>query len=126
MALVATDNLAEVLLHHHVQLTFQASEDEGVLAVGRYDQRERDRLRNDFDRRVTLGQAEQTGVGAFAFPVPMLNDADATIFRVAHRYRNGVYHADRHNAALLDPLTRLYLAAVGRAWCRAQRGPTAD
>jgi hypothetical protein len=40
---------------------------------------------------------------------------------VAHRYRNGQHHEDRANDALLDPLARLYLTAVGDAWCRAQR-----
>jgi len=121
MALVAIDNLAEVLLYRHMQFTFDASEQMGGrLAVRRYDQRERDRLRRDFDRRVTLAQTELKGPFTFAFPKPLLNQADAATFRVAHRYRNGIYHEDRHNQALLDPLTRLYLAAVGRAWCRAQ------
>ncbi|MFI4991436.1 MAG: hypothetical protein ACHQHO_11055 [Solirubrobacterales bacterium] len=121
MALVAIDNLAEVLLYRHVQFTFDASEQMGGrLAVRRYDQRERDRLRRDFDRRITLAQTELTGPFVFAFPKPLLDQADAVTFRVAHRYRNGIYHEDRHNQALLDPLARLYLVAVGRAWCRAQ------
>ncbi len=121
MALVAIDNLAEVLLYRHMQFTFDAGEQMGGrLAVRRYDQRERDRLRRDFDRRVTLAQTEPKGLFTFAFPKPLLDQVDAATFRVAHRYRNGIYHEDRHNQALLDPLTRLYLAAVGRAWCRAQ------
>jgi len=121
MALVAIDNLAEVLLYRHMQFTFDASEEMGGrFAIPRYDQRERDRLRRDFDRRVRLAQTEHSRPLTFAYPKPMLNRMDADVFRVAHRYRNGVYHEDRHNDALLDPLARLYLSAVGRAWCRAQ------
>ncbi len=120
IALVAIDNLAEVLLYRHLQFTFGASEEMGRLTAQRYDRRARERLRQDFDRRVTLAATEHTGTFSWSYPKPILDRVDATIFRVAHRYRNGVYHEDRHNAALLDPLTRLYLAAVGRAWCRAQ------
>jgi len=122
LALVAIDSLAEVVLYRHMQFTFGASEDMGGrLAVRRFGQRERDRLRQGFDRRVTLALSESYGVGAFAFPRPVLDDQDAVILRVAHRYRNGLHHEDRANDELLDPLARLYLTAVGRAWCRAQR-----
>jgi hypothetical protein len=116
LALVAIDNLAEVVLYRHMQFAFGASEDMGGrLAVRRFGQRERDRLRQDFDRRVTLALSEPQGIGAFAFPRPVLDEQDAAIFRVAHRYRNGLHHEDRANDALLDPLARLYLIAVGRA-----------
>jgi hypothetical protein len=116
LALVAIDNLAEVVLYRHMQFAFGASEDMGGrLAVRRFGQRERDRLRQDFDRRVTLALSEPQGIGAFAFPRPVLDEHDAAIFRVAHRYRNGLHHEDRANDALLDPLARLYLIAVGRA-----------
>jgi hypothetical protein len=121
MAVVAIDSLADVLLYRHMQFSFGASEEMGGrFATRRFDQRERDRLRQDFDRRVTLATTVQTGPMTFAYPKPILDAQDATTFRVAHRYRNGVYHEDRHNDALLDPLARLYIAAVGRAWCRAQ------
>jgi hypothetical protein len=121
LALVEIDSLADVLLYRHAQFSFAASEEVGgPFAVGRFDQRERDRLRRDFDRRVTLASTAYEGPMTFAYPKPILDAQDATTFRVAHRYRNGVYHEDRHNDALLDPLGRLYIAAVGRAWCRAQ------
>jgi hypothetical protein len=121
MALVAIDNLAEVLLYRHLQFTFEASEEMGSrLPLPRYAQRDRDRLRQDFDRRVSLAMTKHEGPFTFAYPEPVLDHVDATTFRVAHRYRNGVYHEDRDNQALLDPLARLYLSAVGRAWCRAQ------
>jgi hypothetical protein len=122
LALVAIDSLAEVILYRHMQFAFAASEDiGGRLAVRRFGQRERDRLRQDFDRRVRLAMSEPQGVGAFAFPRPVLDEQDAVVFRVAHRYRNGLHHEDRANDALLEPLARLYLTAIGRAWCRAQR-----
>jgi hypothetical protein len=119
MALIAADNLAEVLLYRHTQFTYRASEEVGVFPSARYDDRERQRLRY-FDRRVRLATVEHTQLMSFAFPKPILSGADATIFRVSHRYRNAIYHEDRHNSALVAPLARLYLSAVGRAWCRAQ------
>jgi hypothetical protein len=94
MALVATDNLAEVLLYRHIQLTFLASEEVGHFVVPRYDQRERQRLRQEFDRRVTLATIEHTAAMTFMYPKPILDTSDATIFRVAHRYRNAIYHED--------------------------------
>jgi hypothetical protein len=122
LALVAIDSLAEVVLYRHMHFAFGASEEiGGRLPVRRFGQRERDRLRQDFDRRVTLAMSQPEGVLAFAFPRPVLDEHDAAIFRVAHRYRNGLHHEDRSNDALLDPLAQLYLSAVGRAWCRAQR-----
>jgi hypothetical protein len=121
LALVAIDNLAEVVLYRHMQFTFGASEDlGGRLAVRRFGQRERDRLRQNFDRKVTLALHKEEGLHAFAFPSPVLDEEDAVVFRIAHRYRNGLHHEDRANGALLNPLARLYLGAVGRAWCRAQ------
>lgn len=122
LALVAIDSLAEVVLYRHMHFAIGASEEiGGRLPVRRFGQRERDRLRQDFDRRVTLALSEPEGVFAFAYPRPVLDEHDASIFRVAHRYRNRLHHEDRSNDALLDPLARLYLSAVGRAWCRAQR-----
>lgn len=118
MALVAVDNLAEVLLYRHMQFTFAASE--STLPgppKRRYSQRNREQLRRDFDRRVTLATRDEFG---FPYPQPILDDSDATVFRVAHRYRNGIYHEDRHNPTLVEPLARLYILAVGRTWCRSQ------
>jgi hypothetical protein len=43
---------------------------------------------------------------------------DSPILRIGHSYRNAVYHEDRHNAALIQPLTILYMQAVGRAFSR--------
>lgn len=121
LALVAIDNLAEVLLYRHMQFVFGASEAMGGrLAVPRFGQRERNRLRQDFDRKVMLALREADGPLTFAFPDPILREEDAAVFRIAHRYRNGLHHEDRANHALLEPLARLYLVAVGQAWCRAQ------
>lgn len=119
LALVAIDSLAEVLLYRHMQASFEASEEMGVLATRRFGQRDRDRLRQDFDRRVTLALLGD-GRGTLSDPAPVLGGPDAAIFRIAHRYRNGLHHEDRANDTLLDPLARLYLTAVGRTWVRAQ------
>ncbi len=49
----------------------------------------------------------------------ILTERDAVVMRVAHSYRNGVYHEDRHNAALMQPLSMLYAQALGRAFVRS-------
>jgi hypothetical protein len=50
---------------------------------------------------------------------------DSPILRIGHSCRNAVYHEDRHNAALIQPLTILYMQAVGRAFSRYYEPGTA-
>jgi hypothetical protein len=57
--------------------------------------------------------------------LPIVAADDVPIIRVGHLYRNGVYHEDRHNEALLTPLTVLYMQAVGRMFCESYRPGTA-
>jgi hypothetical protein len=45
----------------------------------------------------------------------------AALFRLAHRERNDVYHKDRHNPAVLIPLTWLCVTDVARSFCRRFR-----
>ena len=118
MALVAADHLAEVLLQDHVDKTFVTTEQEGPLSSRRYDRHERRRLLGDFSARIELACATQPGF----WPPPRLLDArDAVVFRVAHGYRNELYHGDQHNPALGRPLAVEYLQAVGRALVRSSR-----
>jgi hypothetical protein len=116
MALVAADHLAEVLLQDHVDKTFVTTEEEGPLSPRRYDRDERRRLHGDFSARIELASATPEGF----WPPPRLLDAgDAVVFRVAHGYRNALYHGDQHNPALGRPLAVEYLQAVGRALVRS-------
>jgi hypothetical protein len=118
MALVALDNLAEVLLHEFAQQIFLTSDQAAWLPGPRFTQRKRRRMGADFRRRVSL--ASQSPAPSGFYPQPLLDDLDASIFRVAHRYRNDVYHAGRHNRALIEPLSQMYAQAVSRAFVRSQ------
>ena len=121
MALVALDNLAEMLLHDFAELMFFRSDEvAGILPGPLFSQKKRRKIDFDFGRRVTLASQPKSGMGLY--PDPILDDLDASIFRVAHGYRNDVYHAGRHNPALIAPLGQLYAEAVGRAFVRSQQG----
>jgi hypothetical protein len=119
MALVALDHLAEVELFRHCQRVFEARDD-GPFGYRepRFTEVERRRIRDSFTRKVKIGtQSAMTGWSLPRFEA-VLDEGDASILRVAHAYRNGVYHEDRHNPALLLPLGKVYWHAVGRAWTR--------
>jgi hypothetical protein len=119
MALVALDNLAETLLHDFAELSFFRSDEvAGVFPGPLFSQQRRRKIDFEFRRRVTLASQPQSGMGLH--PQPILDDLDASILRVAHRYRNDVYHAGRHNPALIGPLAQLYAEAVGRSFIRSQ------
>jgi hypothetical protein len=120
MALVAADHLAEILVTRHAERTFAASEQSWWMQRERFGHQERDRIRGDFGRKVRLAARDGDGPGWIAVKA-ILDDGDAALFRLAHRERNDVYHKDRHNPAVLIPLTWLYLTAVARSFCRQFR-----
>jgi hypothetical protein len=117
IALVALDNLAEMLLHEFLELTFYRSDESCILPGPKFSQSRRRKIDNDFGRKVSL--AMQPQLGFLTYPGPLLDELDASIFRVAHRYRNDLYHAGRHNGALIGPLVQLYAEAVGRSFVRS-------
>jgi len=116
MALVILDSLAERLLYQHAQRCFSASEAPIALFTRPFPQTRRREILDDFNSKVQLGLADER---FFIFIDPLLDELDAEIFRVAHRYRNAAYHRGEHNAALIGPLGRLYAQAVGRALTRS-------
>jgi hypothetical protein len=116
MALVAADHLAEVLLQDHMERAFLETEELGPLSPRRYDRDQRQRLLADFSARVQLACTAPDGV---EFRQPILDARDANIFRVAHAYRNALYHGDRHNPALGRSLAVEYLQAVARTLVRS-------
>jgi hypothetical protein len=120
MALVAADNLAELLLNRQARAVFESSEGSHWIRRRRYGSKERERILGDFKRKVALALRPADGP-IWRSVEPILDEGDAALMRVAHRYRNGVYHEDRHNETLLAPLSALYLQAVGRAFCRGYR-----
>jgi hypothetical protein len=113
MALVAADNLAEVMLHRHKTRVVRLAGEGHKLDVPRLDARELKEFKSDFRARVKLAR-EGGGEGMAGYMLsPLLDEPDDAIFRTAHAYRNRVYHADHHNPAALPLLTRAYLCAVG-------------
>lgn len=121
MALVAFDTLAEGLLFRHLDRLFLISDEPYRGKHRTFPATERRRARDRFKKRVALATEELEGVWPFHYPPPILDALDAAVFRVAHHYRNPVYHEDRHNPTLIEPIGRLYAQAVGRAFVRAQR-----
>jgi hypothetical protein len=96
--------------------TFVATESMGPLTPRRYDRQQRRRLVADFSARVELACGPPIG---FSKSQPLLDAPDASVFRVAHAYRNSLYHGDRHNPALGRSLAIVYLQAVGHTLVRS-------
>jgi hypothetical protein len=123
MALVAVDNLADLLLHRHAERVFAASERSWWHEHKRFTRVERERIHKDF--RSLLKIAGQSWDMAWHRIDVVVAAEDSPILRIGHSYRNAVYHEDRHNAALIQPLTILYMQAVGRAFSRYYEPGTA-
>jgi len=120
MALVAIDNLAEVLLFRHMQLAQEIGGESWANDVPRLGKRGQERFRRDFKFRVRLAQKGSDDLIIERIFRSLLSRADASIFRVAHTYRNRVYHADHHNSTILPLIAGAYLKAVGRAFVASQ------
>lgn len=115
MALVIVDSLADRLLYEHAHRYLEAAETMQWRRDRQYSGREQERILGDFGSKVTMALQERE----FPYPDPLLDDLDAAILRVAHRYRNAGYHRGEHNDVLTGPLARLYAQAVGRALARS-------
>jgi hypothetical protein len=125
MALVAVDNLAEIVLHRHKRHTQKLAEETRRHRIPRISQSDAVELNASFDARVRLGR--QGGEDSLVERLlrPILDELDDALFRTGHAYRNRVYHADHHNAAVLPLIARSYAGAVGRAFVRLQPTQTA-
>lgn len=118
MAIILLDNLASILILNHARALFRASEESWWRETRRFSNRERAKIEQAFSRQVTLASSRPNGLPRSS--EPMLDATGAAVFRVAHRYRNPIYHEDRHNPALLPVLGRLYLRAVCEAFARSE------
>jgi hypothetical protein len=121
MALVALDNLAEGLVFRHLEKVFLASDEPTWVEHREFPAKERLEAHRSFSKRVELAAEELESVMPVYFPERILDAHDAVVFRVAHHYRNPIYHQDRHNPTLIHPVGRLYAQAVGRAFVRLHR-----
>src|SRR4051812_28661839 len=120
LGLIAVDNLAEMLLYRQQQRIARLRSTHWDAQIPRLGAKRLRKLRSDFKARVRLAQEEIADPLVGSVFVPLLDQLDADVFRTAHAYRNRIYHADRHNSALLPPLARAYVVAVGRAFTRQQ------
>lgn len=121
VALIITDYAADVLLTRRVASVLSLSE--GSVAFGpreRFDAHARQRIKQRFNRRVTLATTDYKVSFNLGAGSPILDSSDAEVLRVAHAYRNDAYHEDRHNSGALPTIVRTALHAVVRAWVRSQ------
>lgn len=121
MALVALDNLAEGLIFHHLQTVFLASDEPTWVKHREFPAKERREAQRLFNKRVELAAEKLESVMPVYFPERILDAHDAVVFRVAHHYRNPIYHQNRHNPTLIHPVGCLYAQAVGRAFVSSHR-----
>lgn len=117
LALVIVDYLADVLLARRVDRVIRLSE-RGFAWEAReqFDSKARGLLRQGFNRRVTLAARPYDAAFTFGLGDPILQQAEAEVLRVAHAYRNDVYHEDRHNPATIRVIARAALRVVVEAW----------
>jgi hypothetical protein len=110
-ALILLDHHSEILLHRHCESLFRAGDGKGPFVGRAFTQRERERIRGQFNRKVDVG----AGVGPLGVGVASVLDADAAAcLKLAHRHRNAAYHGDRHNPGVLRLISLLQLDAVCR------------
>ncbi len=125
MALVAVDNLAEIVLHRHKRHIQKLAEETKHHRIPRVSQSDAVELSAHFEARVRLGRKGGEDPFIDRLLRPVLDELDDALFRTGHAYRNRVYHADHHNAAILPLIARSYAGAVGRAFVRLQPTQTA-
>lgn len=115
-ALVIADHLTDVLLARRVERLIALSE-KGFAWESReqFDSKARGLLRQGFNRRVTLAARPYDAAFAFGMGDPILEPADADVLRVAHAYRNDVYHEDRHPSTIRT-IALAAVHALVRAW----------
>lgn len=120
LALVAIDNLAEVVLVRHLRIIDRLAERNRRALVPRLTTAQRRRFRSDFNYRVRIAVQGAGDELHSSILGPIVDELDAAVFRVGHAYRNRIYHADHHNEIALPLISRVYAAAVGRAFIRQQ------
>jgi hypothetical protein len=125
MALVAIDNLAEIVLHRHKRHIQKLAEETRRHRIPRVSQSDEVELNASFEARVRLGRQGGEDTLIERLLRPLLDELDDALFRTGHAYRNRVYHADHHNATVLPLVARSYAGAVGRAFVRLQPTQTA-
>lgn len=116
LALVIADYLTDVLLTRRIARVIAFSE-RGYAWESReqFDSKARGLLRQGFNRRVSLAARPYNARFAFGLGEPILEPDDAEVLRVAHAYRNDVYHEDRHPSTIRT-IALAALHTLARAW----------
>lgn len=126
LALVIADYLTDVILARRVSRLIALSE-RGFAWESReqFDSKARGLLRQGFNRRLALAARPYDATFTFGLGDPIIDPTDAEVLRVAHAYRNDVYHADRH-AATIRTIAAAALHALVRAWNASLSARTAS
>jgi hypothetical protein len=120
MGLITADYAADVLLARRVARIMALSEEGPFFEPRkRFDSRARSLLRQGFNRRVAVGANDYSRRFTFGLGTPILDKSDAEVLRVAHAYRNDVYHEDRHNEDTLLAIVTATVHTVARMWPRS-------
>jgi hypothetical protein len=117
IGLVLTDYIADILLARRVNRVVILSETGAWFEPReRFTDRDLNLLRQGFNRRLRV--ASQSYERAFTFGAgrPILDADGSEVLRVAHAYRNDVYHEDRHNPRSLPVVARAAIHAVAAVW----------
>jgi hypothetical protein len=122
MALILLDSLADAMLFRRLEQVYDAAE-ESLLRhkMPRYSTRERNLARQRFNRRVEIARRPSELDSWLGDGAPLIDEADATVLKVGHSYRNDAYHEDAHNAFVVSSVARVLFAAVARLVARMQR-----
>jgi hypothetical protein len=117
LALVIADYLTDVLLARRVARVIALSE-RGFAWESReqFDSKARGLLRQGFNRRVALAARPYDAMLTFGVGDPILKQSEAEVLRVAHAYRNDVYHGDFHNPSTIHVIVKAALRVVVEAW----------
>src|SRR6185312_16136736 len=117
IALILTDYIADVLLARRVNSVVQLSEyGPWFEPRERFTDRDLNLLRQGFNRRLQVASQSYERPMTFGMGRPILAEELAEVLRVAHAYRNDVYHEDRHNPHSLPIVTLAALHATAEAW----------
>jgi hypothetical protein len=122
MALILLDGLADAMLFRRLRQLYDAS-DEPLLKrkMPRYSTHERGLARQRFNKRVELARQPTELDSWLGDGEPLISDADASVLRIGHSYRNVAYHEDAHNEFVVPSVARMQFAAVARLVVRMQR-----
>lgn len=104
LAIIVLDNVAEVLMLHCCRAIFENDGFANHILVPQYSLSDQQRVERDFGGKIWF----------LTTKVRFISDADATVLRIGHSYRNAGFHRDEHNDEANHVIVRLLFEAVSR------------